>query len=109
VILHEYKAAVEQAKTFKTKAVISALEGRKYTGLKDQQYWRAFDHQSIQTVYAVKVKPATEVKKSKYGMDYFDIIATMKGDQAAVDFKEWSEIRDMVGMKPELEEFVTPK
>ena len=104
VILHEYKAAVEQAKTFNTKAVIAALEGRKYTGLKDEQYWRKFDHQSVQTVYAVRVKPAAEVKKSKYQMDYFDIIATMKGEEAAVDFKEWSEIREMVNMKPELEE-----
>jgi len=109
VILHEYKAAVEQAKTFKTKAVIAALEGRKYIGLKDEQYWRKFDHQSVQTVYAVKVKPAAEVKKSKYQMDYFDIIATMKGDDAAVDFKEWSEIREMVNMKPELEEFGSSK
>jgi len=105
VILHEYKAAVEQAKTFDTKAVITALEGRKYVGLKDEQYWRKFDHQSVQTVYAVKVKPAAEVKKSKYQMDYFDIIATMKGDEAAVDFKEWSDIREMVNMKPELEEY----
>lgn len=105
VILNEYKAAVEKAKTFDTKAVIAALEGRKYTGLKDEQYWRAFDHQSVQTVYAVKVKPAAEVKKSKYQMDYFDIIATMGGDEAAVDFKEWSEIREMVNMKHELEEY----
>ena len=109
VIMHEYKAAVEQAKTFETRPVILALEGRKYTGLKDEQYWRKFDHQSIQTVYAVKVKPAADVKKSKYQMDYFDIIATMKGDEAAVDFKEWSEIREMVNMKPELEEYGAPK
>lgn len=109
VIMHEYKAAVEQAKTFETKAVIRALEGRKYTGLKDEQYWRKFDHQSVQTVYAVKVKPAVEVKKSKYQMDYFDIIATMKGDEAAVDQKEWIEIREMVNMKPELEEFENSK
>lgn len=109
VILHEYKAAVEQAKTFNTKAVITALEGRKYIGLKDEQYWRKFDHQSVQTVYAVKVKPAAEVKKSKHQMDYFEIIATMKGDEAAVDFKEWSEIREMVNMKPELEEHGTSK
>jgi ABC-type branched-subunit amino acid transport system substrate-binding protein len=109
VILHEYKAAVEQAKTFNTKAVISALEGRKYIGLKDEQYWRKFDHQSVQTVYAVKVKPATEVKKSKYQMDYFDIIATMTGDEAAVDHMEWNEIREMVNMKPELEEFGSSK
>ena len=105
VILHEYKAAVEAAKTFETKAVIAALEGHKYIGLKDEQYWRKFDHQSIQTVYAVKVKPAAEVRKSKYQMDYFEIIATMKGDEAAVDFSEWSEIREMVNMKPELEEY----
>ncbi|HIJ81248.1 MAG TPA: substrate-binding protein [Desulfuromonadales bacterium] len=105
VILNEYKAAVEKAKTFAVKDVILALEGRKYIGLKDEQYWRKFDHQSIQTVYAVKVKPAAEVKKSKYQMDYFEIIATMKGDEAAVDFMEWSEIRDMVNMKPELEEY----
>ncbi len=109
VILHEYKAAAEQAKTFNTKAVITALEGRKYIGLKDEQYWRKFDHQSIQTVYAVKVKRASEVKKSKYQMDYFDIIATMKGDEAAVDFKEWNEIREMVNMKSELEEYNTSK
>lgn len=109
VIMYEYKAAVEQAKTFNTKEVIRALEGRKYTGLKDEQYWRKFDHQSIQTVYAVKVKPADEVKNSKYQMDYFDIIATMKGDEAAVDFKEWSEIREMVNMKPELEEYIVSK
>lgn len=105
VILYEYKAAVELAKTFDTKAVISALEGRAYTGLKDGQYWRKWDHQSVQTVYAVKAKPAAEVRKSKYQMDYFDIIATMPGDEAAVDFKEWSEIREMVNMRPELEEY----
>jgi ABC-type branched-subunit amino acid transport system substrate-binding protein len=105
VILKEYKAAVERAKTFEIKAVIKALEGHKYTGLKDEQQWRQFDHQSIQTVYAVKVKPAAEVKKSKYQMDYFDIIATMSGEEAAVDYKEWSDIRDMVNMKPELEEY----
>jgi hypothetical protein len=29
----------------------------------------------------------------------------MKGDEAFVDKKEWNEIREMVGMKPELDEF----
>jgi branched-chain amino acid transport system substrate-binding protein len=104
VILHEYKDAVERAKTFETKAVIKALEWHKYTGLKDQQYWRGWDHQSVQTVYAVRCKPAEEVKKSKYQQDYFDIINVM-GDNAAVDFKEWSEIRQAVGMSPVLDEY----
>lgn len=105
VILHQYKEAVERAKTFETKAVITSLEGHSYTGLKDQQQWRAWDHQSVQTVYAVKCKPATEVKQSKYQQDYFNVINVMKGDEAAVDKIEWSEIREMVGMKPELDEY----
>ena len=54
VIMHQYREAVERAKTFETKAVINALEGHTYTGLKDPQQWRAWDHQSLQTVYAVK-------------------------------------------------------
>jgi len=105
VILHEYKNAVERAGTFETKAVIKALEGHRYVGLKDEQYWRGWDHQSVQTVYAVKCKPAALVKQSKYQQDYFEIINTMKGDEAAVDYKEWSEIREMVGMKPILDEY----
>lgn len=103
VILHEYKEAVERAKTFDTKAVIKALEGHKYVGLKDEQYWREFDHQSVQTVYAVKCKPAAEVKKDKYQQDYFEIINVMKGEDAAIGIKEWSEIRSKVGMPVALE------
>lgn len=107
VILNEYKAAVELAGTFDTKAVINALEGRKYAGVKDGQYWRKWDHQSVQSVFAVRGKPASEVAKSKYGMDFFEIISTMKGDEAAVDFEEWSTIREMVGMKAALDEHVS--
>jgi hypothetical protein len=29
----------------------------------------------------------------------------MKGEDAVVDRTEWTEIRDMVGMKPELDEY----
>ncbi len=96
-IMHEYKAAVERAKTFDTDAVIKALEGHKYVSLKDEQYWRAFDHQSVQTVYAVKIKKAEDIKKSKYGLDYYDIITTMKGEDAAITMAEWSAVRAKVG------------
>lgn len=105
VILHQYKEAVERARSFDTKKVIKSLEGHHYVGVKDEQYWRAWDHQSVQTVYAVRCKPATEVRKSKYEQGYYELIATMRGDDAAVDFREWSEIRDMVGMSKNLEEF----
>jgi ABC-type branched-subunit amino acid transport system substrate-binding protein len=105
VILHEYKNAAERAGSIDTKAVIKALEGHGYVGLKDGQQWRQWDHQSVQTVYAVRCKPAAIVKNSKYQQDYFDIINIMKGEEAFVDFKEWGEIRDMVGMKPVLDEY----
>jgi len=104
VILYEYKDAVERAKSFDTKAVIKSLEGHKYTALKDEQYWRDWDHQSIQTVYAVKCRPAAEIKKDKYQQDYFEIINTMKGDDAAIGKAEWTEIRTKVGMPATLEE-----
>ncbi len=105
VILHQYKDAVERARSFETNKVIKTLEGYRYTGVKDEQYWRAWDHQSVQTVYAVRCKPAGEVKLSKYQQGYYEIISTMKGEEAAVDFAEWSEIRDMIGMSKNLEEF----
>jgi hypothetical protein len=103
--MHQYREAVERAKTFEAKSVIRALEGHTYTGVKDQQKWRAWDHQSIQTVYAVKSRPAAEIKKSRYQQDYFTIINVLNGDDAFVDKAEWTEIREMVGMKPELEAF----
>ncbi len=100
----EYKAAVERAGAFDTKAVIKALEGSKYTALKDEQYWRPWDHQSVQTMYAVKCKPAAEVRKDKYQDDYFEIINTLKGDDAAIGQKEWTDIRMNVGVPAALEE-----
>ncbi len=104
VIPFVYKEAVERAGTFDTKAVINALEGHKYVGLKDEQYWRPWDHQSIQTMYAVKCKPAAEVKKDKYQADYFETIDTLKGDDAAIGQKEWTDIRTNVGLPAALEE-----
>ncbi|MBU3915817.1 substrate-binding protein, partial [bacterium] len=96
-ILHEYKAAVERAKTFDTKAVIKALEGHRYQLLKDAQQWRAFDHQSVQTVYAVKCNPADVVLKDKYKLDYFEILSSMPGDQAAITREEWNAVRVKAG------------
>lgn len=101
-ILHEYKAAVESAKSFEGAAVVKALEGRKYTILKDEQTWRPFDHQSVQTVYAVKCKPAEEVKKDNFKLDFFEIIASMSGDQAFRTREEWNKVRKDAGKPTEL-------
>ncbi len=98
-ILYEYKDAVERAKSFESPAVISALENYSYSLLKDAQTWRDFDHQSVQTVYAVKCKPQVEVMKDKYRQDYFQIISSMKGEEAACSKSEWEAVR-LAAKKP---------
>jgi ABC-type branched-subunit amino acid transport system substrate-binding protein len=103
VILYQYKEAVERAKTFETAAVIKALENHKYTGLKDEQEWRGIDHQSMQTVYAVRMKKADEVKKDKYQMDYYEVINKVRPQEAAITKEDWSAIRAAVSASPALE------
>ncbi len=102
-ILYEYKAAVERAKSFDSKAVIATLEGHTYRLLKDEQTWRPFDHQSVQTVYAVKGKPQAVVLKDKFKQDYFEIINVMSGDEAAKSRQEWEEERKAAGASTELQ------
>ena len=97
-IMYQYKEAVERAGGFETKAVIAMLEGHKYTFLKDEQVWRKFDHQSIQTVYAVKCKPEKEVLKDKFEQDYFKIMKKMPGEKAARSKDRWVRIRQSAGM-----------
>lgn len=101
--VYEYKHAVERAGTFETKAVISALENHTYVSLKGEQTWRTFDHQSVQSVYAVQCKPAEEVLKDKFKQDYFEILYEMEGDKAVITEEEWTEIRRNANKPPFLE------
>ena len=102
-ILLQYKEAVEKAETFDSKKVIEVLEGHKFALLKDEQCWRSFDHQCVQTVYAVKCKPARDVLKDKFKQDYFEIIDSMAGNEAARTKEEWVEMRKAAGNTAELE------
>lgn len=102
-ILYEYKAAVERAGSFNGAKVVAALEGHDYQLLKDKQTWRDFDHQSVQTVYAVKCKPEPSVLKDKYKLDYFEIISSLSGEKAAITKAEWQEIRRQNSLAVELE------
>ncbi|HEY5998447.1 MAG TPA: substrate-binding protein [bacterium] len=103
VIVQEYKAAVERAGSFDGPAVVRALEGHAYTRLKDAQTWRPFDHQSVQTVYAVRCKPAAEVLRDKFKEDYFEILDALPGQEAAVTREEWQALRAAAGKAPALE------
>jgi ABC-type branched-subunit amino acid transport system substrate-binding protein len=96
-IVYQYKAAVERAGTTNTRAVIRELEGHRYSFLKDEQYWRAFDHQNVQTVYVVQVKPREKIMADQFSSDYFDIIDSMPGDEAAQTREEWEDRRREAG------------
>jgi len=102
-ILYQYKDAVERAGTFETKAVVTALEGYKFSLLKDDQMWRKFDHQCVQTVYAVRCKPEKDVLRSKFRQDYFEIVNLMPGQEAARDRYNWERAREKAGKPIELE------
>ena len=101
-IVYQYKDAVERAGTTNSEAVIRALEGHHYRLLKDEQYWRAFDHQNVQMVYVVRVKDRDAVVADPYGSDYFEIIDAMAGDQAAQTREEWETRRQQSGKPPQL-------
>ncbi len=96
-ILYQYKDAVERAGTTETGAVIKALEGHTYSFLKDTQEWRAFDHQNVQTVYVVRINPRDKVVADPYSSDYFDIIDSMPGNDAAQTLEEWQAERREAG------------
>lgn len=101
--LWEYKHAVERAKSFQSAKVIQALEGHNFTLLKDNQQWRAFDHQCVQSVYIVKCKPQMEVLKDKFKLDYFEILNKSAGENVVQTRAEWNQRRKQVNMLTELE------
>ncbi len=108
-IVYEYKDAVERAGSFDGSQVVAALEGHTYQLLKDPQTWRDFDHQSIQTVFAVKCKPQAEVMKDKYQLDYFEILSSIDGPSAVITREAWNKARAEAGLPPELEPLVNTR
>ncbi len=102
-VLYEYKNAVERAGTFEAPQVIKTLEGHQFKLLKDQQQWRAFDHQCVQTVYLVKCKPATEVVKEKLKLDFFEILDSFPGQELVRTKEEWEADRKRAGVPSALE------
>lgn len=96
-ILHQYKDAAERAGSFNGEKIIAALENHTYTGLKDQQTWRGFDHQNVQTIYVIKGKQRDDVMKDKYHSDFFEVIEQVNGQEAAISYDEWVAERKKAG------------
>jgi ABC-type branched-subunit amino acid transport system substrate-binding protein len=102
-IVYQYKDAVERAGSFESGAVIAVLENHSYTFLKDEQTWRDFDHQSVQTVYVVRCKPETAVLADKFKLDYFEVLSSMPATDAFITKAEWESARATAGKPPGLE------
>ncbi|MDO6680815.1 ABC transporter substrate-binding protein [Oceanobacter sp. 5_MG-2023] len=96
-IVYEFKAAVERTGSLSSSRLISALENHTYTGVKDPQTWRDFDHQSVQSVYVVKGKHRATVLADKFNEDYFEVLLSIPGKTAAKTYEEWSATRQAAG------------
>lgn len=101
-IVHQFKQAAERAGSVKTEALIKALEGHRYIGLKDEQYWRSFDHQNIQSVYVVRAHTREHVLQSPLREDFFDVLMKLPAEQAARTEEEWQAVRRTAGMSLQL-------
>jgi branched-chain amino acid transport system substrate-binding protein len=70
--------AVRRAGTTETGAVIKALEGHDFDGLKEgRSYFRAWDHQHVQDVLV------GEAYGKELGLGHYKILATVPGDSVA--------------------------
>ncbi|WP_342244556.1 ABC transporter substrate-binding protein [Pseudomonas sp. OTU5201] len=82
-IVREWADAVSRANSTSAPSVIKALEGHRYQLLKDQQVWRALDHQNVQSMYVVKVRKRADVMRDELKQDYFEELYWMEGEVAA--------------------------
>jgi len=96
-IVYQWADAVERSGSLESEGLIRALEGHSYQLLKDTQTWRAFDHQNLQTVYAVRIKPRAEVMADPLRQDYFKIIGQLSAEEAAQTLEQWQAERKVAG------------
>lgn len=85
-VIYEYRAAVERAGGFDVEGIIDQLENHSYTFLKDQQTWRDFDHQSVQSVYVVRCEDRDD-------WCYPKVIHKIDGDRAVRNREDWNAVR----------------
>lgn len=101
--LMQYKEAVERAGSLECSAVVGALEGHRFTLLKDEQQWRDFDHQCLQTVFLIQCKSKCEVLRDPLKLDYFDVLASFPAEQVARSRELWKALREAASLSPNLE------
>lgn len=96
-IVYQFKDAAERAGSLDTNRLIKALEGHKYSLLKDEQEWRALDHQNVQSVYVVRSRTREDILQSHLREDYFEILLRLDGNDAVQTPDEWRAERRAAG------------
>lgn len=96
-IVLQFRDAATKAGSLDTARLIKALEGHRYSALKDEQVWRALDHQNQQSVYVVEGRERDEVLKSPLHSDYFRILQSVSASDVALPESEWKAIRKAHG------------
>lgn len=75
-----YADAVQRAGTFKAEEVGKALEGHRFTVLKDEEYINDYDHQAVTSCVLLEGKSPTEMINE---WDFFKIIGIVPGTKIA--------------------------
>jgi ABC-type branched-subunit amino acid transport system substrate-binding protein len=92
-IVQQWADAVRRSASLDSERLIRALEDHRYTLLKGPQQWRAFDHQNVQSIYAVRVRTRSQIMQDPLKQDYFEIIHRMSGEAATPSHDEWQQER----------------
>ncbi|MFH1062848.1 MAG: ABC transporter substrate-binding protein [Candidatus Omnitrophota bacterium] len=85
VAIFAYADAVERAGTFEAEKVALALEDHKFTLLKDEEYFKGFDHQAVTSCVVLQGKAPDQMKNE---WDFFDILAIVPGEKIAMTKSE---------------------
>ncbi|MNT37066.1 hypothetical protein D3C72_1731840 [compost metagenome] len=92
-IVQQWADAVRRSASLDSEKLIQALENHRYSLLKGPQQWRTFDHQNVQSIYAIRVKPRSQIMQDPLKQDYFEIIHQMSGEAAAQSHDDWQQER----------------
>lgn len=102
-IVYEFKAAAEAAGSLEAADIVRAMENRTFRLLKDDQTWRALDHQNVQTVFLVRGNPPEKVLSDPLRLDYFEILDSQPGSQTVLSEEAWKAVRAKADQPPYLE------
>ncbi|MFY9781273.1 MAG: ABC transporter substrate-binding protein [Candidatus Baltobacteraceae bacterium] len=81
VNMYQWKAGVERAGSLDPKKFIEKMEGYHFQATKEPEYWRAFDHQGINTVLVLEGVPQSQ-RQNVWA--YAKVLEVHDGDSVAI-------------------------